>query len=267
MKSLMKFGSKAIADPSVILITGATGAIGGALAKSYAEKGVTLYLHGRKQALLDQVAGECTRLGANVKTYNFDLHDIAAVIAWLDDLLSENTLDLFIANAGMNINIGVDQSGESLDEMESLLDLNVKATLMMAGHIAKHMRTRSCGQIALMSSLAGFYGLPVTPSYSASKAAVKAYGEALRGWLEPAGVGVSVIMPGYIASSMCHDMPGPKPFMWPPEKAAVVIKKGVARNRPRITFPFPLNLGCWYLSVLPPAISGLILKLLDYDGK
>lgn len=263
----MKFGRKTVATPSVILITGATGAIGGALAKSYAEKGVTLLLHGRNRDLLDRVADNCSRLGADVKTYNFDLHDTAAVIAWLDELLSENQLDLFIANAGMNINIGEDQSGELLDEMESLLDLNVKATLMMAGHIAKHMRTRRCGQIVLMSSLAGFYGLPITPSYSASKAAVKAYGEAMRGWLAPAGVGVTVIMPGYVASSMCHDMPGPKPFMWSPEKAAAVIKKGVARNRPRISFPFPLNLGCWYLSVLPPTISGLILKLLDYDGK
>ena len=250
-----------------ILITGATGAIGGALAKNYAARGVTLYLHGRNQPLLDQLAGECRAFGAEVITYSFDLHDIQAVMAWLDKLLSDSPPDLFIANAGMNINIGEGGSGESPEAMAALLDLNVKATLMMTGQVARHMRARGRGQIALMSSLAGFYGLPVTPSYSASKAAVKAYGEALRGWLAPAGVGVTVIMPGYVASSMCHDMPGPKPFMWPPEKAAVVIRRAVERNRARITFPFPLNLGCWFLSVLPPVISGMFLKLFDYGGK
>ncbi len=263
----MIFGRKSVAAPSVILITGASGAIGGALAKDYAEQGVTLHLHGRKQAQLDQVADECRVLGAEVITYSFDLLDSAQVADWLARLDATSPLDLFIANAGMNINIGVDSAGEKSHEMEALLDLNVKATLLMSGQVAKLMRARGRGQIALISSLAGFYGLPVTPSYSASKAAVKAYGEALRGWLAPSGVGVTVIMPGYVASPMCHEMPGPKPFLWSPEKAAAVIRIGVARNRSRISFPFPLNLGCWCLSVLPAAISGAILKLLDYNGK
>ncbi|MGB0468446.1 MAG: SDR family NAD(P)-dependent oxidoreductase [Pontibacterium sp.] len=265
VKLAMLFSCRTVHTPKIILITGVTGAIGGALARAYAEKGITLHLHGRKQDQLNQVAAECRASGANVITYSFDLLDSHAVTHWLEQLGAP--LDLFVANAGININTGDDLAGEKPEEMEALLDLNVKATLLMSGQVAKLMRARGRGQIALMSSLAGFYGLPVTPSYSASKAAVKAYGEALRGWLAPAGVGVSVIMPGYVTSSMCHEMPGPKPFMWPPEKAASVICKGLSRNRARITFPFPLNLGCWCLSVLPPAISGMILKFLDYDGQ
>lgn len=263
----MILSRKADQNFKVILITGASGAIGSALAKHYAARGVSLHLQGRKQDQLDQLAQTCADLGADVKTYSVDLLDTVVVTKWLEQLEAESPPDLFIANAGMNINIGEDLSGENPAEMTALLDLNVKATLLMSDQVAKSMRSRGQGHIALMSSLAGFYGLPVTPSYSASKAAVKAYGEALRGWLEPSGIGVSVIMPGYVESSMCHDMPGPKPFMWPPEKAARVIHKGIARNRARITFPFPLNLGCWYLSILPPSISGLILRLLDYDGK
>jgi hypothetical protein len=73
-------------------------------------------------------------------------------------------------------------------------------------------------------------------------------------------------MPGYVSSKMCHAMPGPKPFMWTPERAAQVIQQAVAKNRARISFPFPLNFGCWWLAVLPSTISQRIVKWLDYAG-
>ncbi|SEQ95143.1 Short-chain dehydrogenase [Amphritea atlantica] len=256
-----------VKTPQVILITGATGAIGGALANYYAEPGVILHLHGRNPAGLERVAQECRAAGAEVMTYRNDLSDTRSLQPWLEQLDNKSPLDLFIACAGMNINIGDDLSGEKPAEMEALLDLNVKVTLLMAGQVATLMRQRGTGKIALMSSLAAYHGLPVTPSYCASKAAVKAYGEALRGGLAPLGVGVTVIMPGYVASEMCYEMPGPKPFLLQPEQAAEIIARGLIRNKARITFPFPLNIGCWFLSVLPYAVSGRILALLDYHGK
>ena len=128
------------------------------------------------------------------------------------------------------------------------------------------MRARGHGQIALVSSLAAYYGLPVTPSYCASKAGIKAYGEAMRGWLAGEGICVSVVMPGYVESQMCREMPGPKPFMWSPERAAAYIRQGLARNEARISFPFPLNLGTWFLAVLPAALSERILRLFKYGG-
>ena len=126
------------------------------------------------------------------------------------------------------------------------------------------MRQRGSGQIALISSLAGYFGLPVTPSYCASKAGLKAYGEALRGWLGPEGVRVNVIMPGYVASPMCEAMPGPKPFVWLPERAARAIRRGLEKDKARISFPFPLNLGTWFLAALPAALSLRIVSLIGY---
>lgn len=252
-------------QPASILITGASGAIGGALAREYAAPGVRLILQGRQQSLLESLAAECSALGARAEIHCFDVRDVAKLRSWAASL-SQEGLDLVIANAGMNIDIGPEGAGERWEEVEALLDVNVRAVMALADGVLPAMRARRRGQLAIVSSLAGFFGLPVTPSYCASKAAVKAYGEALRGWLAPEGVQVNVIMPGYVASPMCHAMPGPKPFLWYPGKAARVMRRGLEKNKARITFPFPLNLGTWFLAVLPAGISQRIVSLLGYGG-
>jgi len=252
--------------PRRILITGATGAIGGALAEAYSAPDVELHLHGRNEAKLAAVAERCAALGATVLMQRFDVRDTSALRAWLDDVCATQALDLVIVNAGMNTNIGQAGEGEPWEEVEALLDTNLKATMAIVLAVLPAMRRRGRGQIALVSSLAGYFGLPVTPAYCASKAGVKAYGEALRGWLAPEGVKVNVIMPGYVESPMCDAMPGPKPFLWQPVRAAKYIRRGLARNSARISFPFPLNLGTWFLAVLPAAVSLRILALLGYRG-
>ncbi len=249
-----------------VLITGATGAIGGALAEAYAAPGVELHLHGRNQVKLAAVAERCAALGATVLTQRFDVRDTPALRAWLDDVCATQAPDLVVVNAGMNTNIGPAGEGEPWEEVEALLDTNLKATMAIVLAILPAMRRRGRGQIALVSSLAGYFGLPVTPAYCASKAGVKAYGEALRGWLGPEGIQVNVIMPGYVESPMCDAMPGPKPFLWQPARAAKYIRRGLERNSARISFPFPLNLGTWFLAVLPAAVSLRILALLGYRG-
>lgn len=251
---------------NTVLITGATGAIGSALALEYAAPGVLLILQGRDQTQLNAVAARCEDLGAQTQCHPFDLRDTVQLRAWATKLGATTPPDLLIANAGMNIHSGADRSGECWEEVEALLDLNIKSTLALVSTIANTMRQRGRGQIAIISSLAAYYGLPVTPSYSASKAAVKAYGEGLRGWLAADNVGVTVVMPGYVASPMCQAMPGPKPFLWTPDRAARLIRRGLDKNRARISFPFPLNFGSWWLAVLPSALSQRILKLLNYDA-
>lgn len=249
-----------------ILITGATGGIGNALAEAYAAPGIKLILHGRREAALAELAARCEAKGAEVLSKVMDLRDVAHWAAWLGKVCEQEPIDLVFANAGVNTNIGEQNEGERWEAVDELLDVNVKAVMATVHAVLPSMRARGKGQIVLVSSLAAFFGLPVTPSYSASKAAIKAYGEGLRGWLEPEGIRVNVIMPGYVESKMCREMPGPKPFLWQPEKAARLIKRKLAANKPRITFPFPLDYGCWWLSVLPPGISQRILHLLDYAG-
>lgn len=252
------------AAPRAILLTGATGAIGSALARSYAAPGVKLILHGRQHLVLETLAAECRALGAEVSLHSFDMTDLDQLMSWARTQDAAHGIDLLIANAGMNTNVGEDGGGEDWETVARLVDLNVKATMVLVHAILPGMRERGNGQIALVSSLAGYFGLPVTPSYSASKAAVKAYGEALRGWLQPEGIRVNVVMPGYVDSRMCREMPGPKPFLWQPERAAQTIRRGLERDKARISFPFLLSFGCWWLAVLPAALSIRILRLLDY---
>jgi hypothetical protein len=63
---------------------------------------------------------------------------------------------------------------------------------------------------------------------------------------------------------MCDDMPGPKPFLWSPERAARAIRCGLARDKARISFPFPLNWGTWWLAVLPAGLSSRIVRWLGF---
>lgn len=253
-------------EPHCIVITGATGGIGGALAAVYAAPGNRLILQGRNEQRLRELTAICNRQGAQVLTQVLDLSDRHARDAWLHSMMARERPDLVIVNAGVNTDIGPLRAGEDWPTVERLIEVNVVAAMATVDAALPVMRARGSGQIALISSLAAYYGLPLTPSYCASKAALKAYGEALRGWLAGEGIAVSVVMPGYVESAMCNAMPGPKPFLWPAERAAQRIRRDLARNRARVSFPFPLNLGTWLLSALPPAISQRVLRLLGYGG-
>ncbi|MBU0499545.1 MAG: SDR family NAD(P)-dependent oxidoreductase [Gammaproteobacteria bacterium] len=252
--------------PTSVLITGATGAIGGALAQAYAGPGMTLILQGRNEDRLAELTAICEGRGARVLSYCFDIRDVVRLRDSVRAVEAQVPLDLVIANAGVNTNIGPSGTGELWEEVEALVDVNLRATLALVYAVLPAMRWRGRGQIALISSLAAYHGLPMTPSYCASKAAIKALGEALRGWLAAEGVRINVVMPGYVDSAMCRDMPGPKPFLWTAERAARVIRRGLAKDKARISFPFPLNLGTWLLSVIHPAVAQRILGWLNYHA-
>jgi Short-chain dehydrogenases of various substrate specificities len=250
------------AQPKTILITGATGAIGSALAEQYATSGVTLLLFGRDELKLGQLAGRCRSLGAQVVTLVCDLADHRCFMEQLQQICEQNCPDLVIANAGVSST--ADKDGESWQAIEEVVAVNMLAAMATVQMVVPFMRQQGRGQIALISSLAAWYGLPVTPAYSASKAAIKNYGEALRAGLAPEGISVSVVMPGFVSSAMSRTVPGPKPFQMSAEQAAQAISKGLVKGCSRISFPFPLNLGCWVLAVLPSALSGWLVKRLGY---
>jgi short-subunit dehydrogenase len=247
-------------DPKTILITGASSGIGEALAEAYASPGVTLVLTGRDRNRLDAVAARCMARGALVRAATVDVADRAAMADWLAQVDHASPIDLCIAciaNAG--ISGGTGRRGESEEQARRILAVNVDGVLNTIHPLIGPMTARGRGQLALVSSLAGFRGYPGAPAYCASKAAVKSYGESLRLDLRATGIEVSVICPGFVKSRITDRNRFPMPFLMDSDRAASIIKRGLERNRGRIAFPLPTYLMAWMIAVLPSALADALL--------
>jgi short-subunit dehydrogenase len=255
------------AHPEMVLITGASGAIGRALAQAYAAPGRMLALQGRNEARLLETARACEGVGATVETKALDVRDRRALTAWLDAVAARRAVDLAIVNAGAINVLGPDAAHESWEDVERVLEVNVAAAISTVTALLPSMRRRGAGQIALMSSLLAWVGTAAAPAYSASKAALKVYGETLRPALAREGIEVSVVMPGFVKSDMSDELKLPKLFMLSAEDAAARIQRGLARGQARISFPLPLAAGCWLLSALPPAAARGIIAALGFDRR
>jgi short-subunit dehydrogenase len=240
-----------------IVITGASNGLGAALAVTYAQDNVTLYLIARNQERLEQVAAKCIAKNAKVFTYICDVCDEAKINSII---LSIEKIDLLIANAG--VSGGTAGGEESIKQIKTIFDINLYGVVNIITPTIQLMKKQQYGQIAIISSLAGFRGLPQCPSYSASKAAVKVYGEALRGFLAKLNIDVTVVTPGYIKTAMTEANDFYMPLLMGADKAANIIKTRLESNPARISFPFPFYFVVWLISCLPPAIVDFFLKFL-----
>lgn len=243
-----------------ILITGASSGIGAALAREYAAAGAMLHLLGRNSERLQAVANDCRARGADVRTATIDVTDKEAMQAYIDKADAQTPLDLVIANAGISAGTGGTQ--EPPAQVENIFNVNVNGVLHTVQTAVARMVTRKRGHIAIVSSLAGVRALPSCPAYSASKAAVRYYGDALRGALHRDGVMVSVICPGYIHTPMTAVNDFWMPFVMDAERAAHKIRCGLNRRRARIAFPSPLYIPLCWLAALPNFLTDRLFRRL-----
>lgn len=252
--------------PKSILITGASSGIGEALALLYAAPGVFLALSGRNEDRLESVAARCRTKGAEIDLALLDVTDRGAMEDWITNIDSIHTLDLIIANAGISGGTGGVMNGEPAGQAREIFDVNLGGVLNTVLPVLPRLIKRKSGQIAIISSMAGFRGFPSAPAYSASKGAVRFYGEALRGSLKETGVKINVVCPGFVKSRMTDANDFTMPFLMDTDKAAVIIAKGLAQNVSRIAFPFPTHIMSWFVSVLPDCLAQLILGKLPAKG-
>jgi len=227
-------------NPKSILITGGSSGLGASLAKDYAANGITLFLSGRNERRLKEVQKECLSLGADVHIALVDSGDEAAMSGWITECDGVAPLDLIVANAG--IGMGYTTNMDLGEHTKKIMAVNVNGVFNTVHPAIRLMQPRGKGQIALISSLAGYHGSPTAPAYSTSKAAVKAYGEALRGLYAPHGIEVNVVCPGFVKSPMTASNKFPMPFLMETGKAIKVLRRGLERNQARITFPWQLSL-------------------------
>lgn len=248
-------------DISNILITGASSGIGEALAVYYAKNGVkNLFLSGRNEQRLGDVAKRCSDLGAEVEAKIIDVTDKSAMEEWIKACNDKAELNLIFANAG------VSTGEENSQNIYSTFQTNVMGVLNTITPAIEIYKKRKGGEkiIAITSSIAGYHGLPSCPSYSATKACVKAYGEALRGSLREYDIKVNVICPGFVKSRITDKNTCPMPFFMSAEKAAEIIAKRIEKNVGLIAFPWPMRLATWGLSILPNCLSEWIYNVLPH---
>lgn len=245
-----------------ILITGASSGIGEALAIYYAKSGAkNLFLCGRNQERLKNVAKKCRALGSKVEEKVLDVTDRQAMENWIEKADQTAPLELVFANAGVSTGFETPENIYATFETNIFGVLN---TVTPALEIFRYRRDRYKRIIAITASIAGYHGLAACPSYSATKACVKAYGEALRASFQKEGIQINVICPGFVRSRITDKNTCPMPFLMEADKAAAIIAKGIEKNTGLIAFPLPMRFGAYLLSVLPNCVSNFIYARLPH---
>ncbi len=245
-----------------VLITGASSGIGEAMALYYAASGSkNLFLCGRNKKRLENVQQKCEQFGAKVFISLIDVNDKEKMQAWIIQSNKKAPLNLVLANAGIATTQEID---ENIYNTFNTNIFGVLNTVLPAINLFSKRRGSSIKAIAMLSSIAGYHGLAGCPSYSASKACIKAYGEALRVYLAPKNIQVNIICPGFVRSRLTDKNTCPMPFFLETEKAASIIGDRLEKNIGLIAFPWPMRFGVWLLSVLPNCISSFICSKLPY---
>lgn len=229
-----------------VLVTGATGGIGQAIARTLASRGAKLLLTGRRAEVLEPLAKE---LGG--RAIGLDLSRREEVDRLVDEA---GEVDVLVANAALPASgVLTDLSQEEIDRM---LEVNLRAPVAIARSLAPGMISRGRGHLVFMSSLAGKAATPATSIYNATKFGLRGFALALREDLRPHGVGVSVVLPGFIREAgMFAEAKVELPRgvgTRSPEDVARAVVRAIERDRAEVEVaPLGLRLGAGFASLAP----------------
>jgi short-subunit dehydrogenase len=246
-----------------VLITGGSSGIGRALALRYARDGRSLALFGRDAGRLESVAADCRAKGAQVETIIVDVRDRQAMAARIAEADAREPLDLVVANAGVSTGLSRGQLAENPEAVRGTFSINVLGVFNTVEPAIEAMCARKNGQIAVVGSMAGLRGLPYSPAYCASKAAVHLYADSLRGALAPHGVSVSLIVPGFVTTPMTAKLESWQPGRVSDAKAAEIIERGLERRAAVIAFPLFVYYAMRLFTMLPPRAVDSAMRLFD----
>ena len=242
----MAAGDRLAVSGATALVTGATGGIGQAIARALAAHGARLILTGRRRDELERLSGE---LGARVLVADLaargDVERLAAEAA---------AVDILIANAALPASgLLLDLSQDDIDRM---LEINLRAPIALARALVPGMIARRRGQLVFISSLSGKAANPASSLYSATKFGLRGFALSLREDLRPHGVGVSVVSPGFVSGAGMFAKAGvklpPGVGTRTPEQVARAVLAAIERNRAEVDVaPVPLRVGAAVASVAP----------------
>jgi short-subunit dehydrogenase len=239
-----------------VLITGASGGIGQAIARAVAARDATVLVSARRTEVLEPLAAE---LGGRA---------IACDLSRRDDvqrLLDEaGDIEILIANAALPASgLLTELTQEQVDRM---LEVNLRAPIAMAHALAPAMIARGHGHMVFVSSLAGKAASAASSIYSATKFGLRGFALALRTDLAPHGVGVSTVLPGFIRDAgMFADAEVTLPRgvgTRTPEQVAAAVIKAIESDRAELEVaPLPLRLGAAFAGAAPQIAAKVSQRL------
>lgn len=231
-----------------VFITGASSGLGAALARHYAGGGHTLGLLARRGERLEALASS---LPGTHYLYVVDVCDRQALHAAAEDFIQRvGQVDIVIASAGISAGTLTEQQ-DDFDVFKAIIDTNVLATVSSFEPFVNHMKQARSGTLVGIASVAGVRGLPGAGAYSASKAAVATYCESLRLELQPVGVSVVTIAPGYIRTEMTAQNPYSMPFLLDADVFATRAARAIARKKSYIVIPWQMGVVGKIMRALP----------------
>ncbi len=252
--------------PRSVLITGASSGIGRALALAYAGPGVTLALIGRNSERLEAVAAAARARGAEVDIGLLDVRDQDAMAQWIGTSDARRRFDLCIANAGITTGLAPGGISEDPQAVRAILSSNLIGVLNTVEPLIRPMCARKLVSSLSSARIAGLRGLPYSPAYCATKAAVHAYAESLRGRLEPQGVCVSLVIAGFVKTPLNDSIHAVKPLEISDSRAAAIIRSGLDRRKAVIAFPWPLYFLARLARILPVRLVDQILSRIEVNA-
>ncbi|CAJ0872868.1 18502_t:CDS:2 [Entrophospora sp. SA101] len=244
-----------IPTPKVILITGASTGIGAAFAVEYAAPGVTLGLLGRNEVRLNEVAEYCKEKGANCVLLKVDISNIEELKKSLENFDDSHPIELLFSNAAQ---FGTTRDNSDTvpweDGWQRLIDVNYTGNIATIMTVYKRMKGRRFGQIAVTSSIAGFFSAPGLCHYNATKSALISFARDLRYIASFDNVKVSVIVPGLIETNMARSLKLPPSKYYGPADSnglAKIVRNQLNSDTFCIGWPFHQYLINWLISSLP----------------
>jgi short-subunit dehydrogenase len=243
---------------STVLLTGATGGIGQAIARALDQRGARVLLTARRAEQLEEIAAA---LGGRAEALPADLTDAADASALAR---RAGAVDVLVANAALPASGPIDDF--SPDEIDRALDVNLRAPIQLTRALLPGMVERGSGHVVLVSSLAGKVASVGSSLYSATKFGLRGFAAGLREDLHGTGVGVTVVFPGFVSGAgMFAETGVPLPRgvgTRTPEQVAEAVVRGVEHGRAEIDVaPFGMRAGA-LLSALAPVTAARLQRRL-----
>jgi short-subunit dehydrogenase len=230
------------------LVTGATGGIGGAIARALHARLANVVLSGRREDALDELRAS---LGDRAETIAADLSERDGPARLAE---AAGAVDVLVANAALPASGRIEDFDP--DEIDRSIDVNLRAPIQLTRALLPGMLERGRGHVVLVSSLSGKVGSPRSGLYSATKFGLRGFAAGLREDVEPRAIGVTVVFPGFVSDAGFFAEAGVQLPRWvgtrTPEQVADAVVRGIERERAEVDVaPLSLRLGTRIAELAP----------------